>query len=66
MQAQQAALNTAQANVQTAQANLVRAQQEFKRGEDLLRDKLIAQNEFDTRLNNVKVAQATLEATRRR
>ena len=45
VQAQQAALNTAQANVQTAQANLVRAQQEFKRGEDLLRDKLIAQNE---------------------
>jgi len=62
VQAQQAALNTAQANVQTAQANLVRAQEEFKRGQDLLRDKLIAQNEYDTRLNNVKVAQATLEA----
>jgi len=62
VQAQQAALNTAQANVQTAQANLVKAQQEFKRGEDLLRDKLIAQNEYDTRLNSVKVAQATLEA----
>jgi HlyD family secretion protein len=62
VQAQQAALNTAQANVQTAQANLVRAQQEFKRGEDLLREKLIAQNEYDTRLNSVKVAQATLEA----
>jgi len=61
VQAQQAALNTALANVQTAQANLVRAQQEFKRGEDLLRDKLIAQNEFDTRLNTVKVDQATLE-----
>ena len=61
VQAQQAALNTALANVQTAQANLVRAQQEFKRGEDLLRDRLIAQNEFDTRLNTVKVDQATLE-----
>jgi len=61
VQAQQAALNTALANVQTAQANLVRNQQEFKRGEDLLRDKLIAQNEFDTRLDNVKVAQATLD-----
>jgi HlyD family secretion protein len=62
VQAQQAALNSAKANVQTAQANLVRAQEEFKRGQDLLRDKLIAQNEYDTRLNNVKVAQATLEA----
>ena len=56
-----AALKTSQADLQTAQANLVRAQQEFKRGEDLLRDKLIAQNEFDTRLNNVKVMQATLD-----
>ena len=62
VQAQQAALNTAQANVQTAQANLVRAQQEFKRGEELLRDKLIAQNEYDTRLNTVKVDQAALES----
>jgi HlyD family secretion protein len=62
VQAQQAALNTAQANVQKAQADLVKAQEEFKRGEDLLRDHLIAQNEFDTRLDNVKVAQATLEA----
>ena len=62
VQAQQAALNSAEANVQTAQANLIRAQQEFKRGQDLLRDKLIAQNEFDTRLNTVKVAQATLDA----
>jgi len=57
----EAALNTAQAEVQTAQANLVRAQEEFRRGQDLLRDKLIAQNEFDTRLNNVKVDQATLD-----
>jgi len=62
VQAQQAALNSSKANVQTAQANLVRAQEEFKRGQDLLRDKLIAQNEYDQRLDNVKVAQATLEA----
>jgi HlyD family secretion protein len=61
-----AALNTSQADLQTAQANLVRAQQEFKRGEDLLRDRLIAQNEFDTRLNNVKVAQANLDGAQAR
>ena len=62
VQAQEAGLNTAQANVQKAQADLAKAQEEFKRGEDLLRDHLIAQNEYDTRLDNVKVAQATLEA----
>jgi HlyD family secretion protein len=56
-----AALKAAQADVQTAQANLIHAQEEFKRGEDLLRDHLIAQNEFDTRLNAVKVNQATLD-----
>jgi HlyD family secretion protein len=63
VQAQEAALKTAQANVQKAQADLVKAQEEFKRGEDLLRNHLIAQNDFDTRLDNVKVAQATLEAS---
>src|SRR5271157_4830311 len=62
VQSAAAALKSAQANAQTAQANLVRAQQEFKRGQDLLHDKLIAENEFDTRLDNVKVAQATLDA----
>jgi HlyD family secretion protein len=62
VQSAAAAWKSAQANAQTAQANLVRAQQEFKRGQDLLHDKLIAENEFDTRLDNVKVAQATLDA----
>src|SRR5208337_1972368 len=61
VQSAEAALNNAKADVQQAQANLAHAQEEFKRGQDLLRDKLIAQNEFDTRLNNVKVAQATLD-----
>jgi len=61
-----AGLNTSQAELQSAEANLVRAQQEFKRGEDLLRDRLIAQNEFDTRLNNVKVAQANLDSAQAR
>ena len=62
VQSQEANLKSAQADVEQAQANLVRTQQEFKRGEDLLRDKLIAQNDFDQRLDNVKVAQATLDA----
>jgi len=62
VQSQEAALKTAQADLQSAQANLVRVQQEFKRGQDLLRDRLIAQNEFDQRLNNVKVDQANLDS----
>jgi HlyD family secretion protein len=61
MQSAEAALKSAQADVETAQANLVKAQQEYRRGEDLLRDRLIAQSDFDTRLDNVKVAQATLD-----
>jgi HlyD family secretion protein len=61
VQAQEAALNSARADLQTGQANLVKAQQEYKRGEDLLRDRLIAQSDFDTRLDNVKVAQANLD-----
>jgi len=66
VQSAEAALNNAKADVQQAQANLAHAQEEFKRGQDLLRDKLIAQNEFDTRLNNVKVAQATLDGDQAR
>src|SRR5208337_954301 len=62
VQSQEANLKSAQADVQQAQANLVRTQEEFRRGEDLLRNRLIAQNEFDTRVDNVKVAQATLDA----
>jgi HlyD family secretion protein len=61
-----AALKTAQADLQTAQANLTRAQDDFKRAQELLNDKLIAQQDFDQRLNNFKVAQASAEGAQAR
>jgi HlyD family secretion protein len=61
-----ASLKTAQADLLTAQANLARAQGDFTRGKDLLRDKLIAQQVFDQRLNDFKVAQANVDGAQAR
>jgi len=66
VQSAAANLRTSQADLQTAQANLNRAEMDFGRGKDLLRDKLIAQQTFDQRLNDFKVAQANLDAARAR
>jgi HlyD family secretion protein len=66
VQSAAASLKTAQADQQTAQANLARAQGDFDRGKDLLRDKLIAQQVFDQRLNDFKVAQANVDAAQAR
>ena len=66
IQSAAASLKTSQADLQTAQANLARAQGDFNRGKDLLRDKLIAQQVFDQRLNDFKVAQANLDAAQAR
>ena len=66
IQSAAASLKTSQADLQTAQANLVRAQGDFERGKDLLRDKLIAQQVFDQRLNDFKVAQSNIDAAQAR
>jgi HlyD family secretion protein len=66
IQSAAASLKTSQADLQTAQANLARAQGDFERGKDLLRDKLIAQQIFDQRLNDFKVAQANIDAAQAR
>ena len=66
VQSAAASLKTSQADLQTAQANLARAQGDFERGKDLLRDKLIAQQVFDQRLNDFKVAQANIDAAQAR
>ena len=66
VQSAAASLKTAQADLQTAQANLARAQGDFNRGKDLLRDKLIAQQVFDQRLNDFKVAQANVDGAQAR
>ena len=66
IQSAAASLKTSQADLQTAQANLARAQGDFERGKDLLRDKLIAQQVFDQRLNDFKVAQSNIDAAQAR
>jgi HlyD family secretion protein len=66
IQSAAAALRTAQADVQQAQANLKRAQDDFARGQQMLEDRLIAQQVFDQRRNDYEVAQASLQASQAR
>ncbi|MBI1941876.1 MAG: efflux RND transporter periplasmic adaptor subunit [Acidobacteria bacterium] len=61
-----AALRTAQAELQQAQANSERARDDFARAEQMLADKLIAQQVFDQRRNEHEVAAASLEAAQAR
>lgn len=61
-----AALRTAQAEVQQAQANADRAREDFARAEQMLADRLIAQQVFDQRRSDHEVAQANLEGAQAR
>src|SRR6516165_9622669 len=56
--AQQAALKTAQADLEQTQAKLKQTKDDFARGEQLLKDQLIAQQVYDQRLSDYKVAMA--------
>jgi len=51
-----AALDTAQANLATASARLNQATDNFKRGQELFKDKLLSQQDFDQRLSDYRVA----------
>ncbi len=66
VQSAAAALRTSEADLATAHANLAKASDDFKRGQELFRDKLIAQQDFDARLNTFKVAQANAQAAQAR
>ena len=66
VQSAAAALKTAQAEVQQAQANADRAREDFARAEQMLADRLIAQQVFDQRRSDHEVAQANLEAAQAR
>jgi len=66
VQSAQANLKTSQADLQTAQANLARTQEDFNRGKQLLEDQLIAQQVYDQRMSDFKVAQANLAAAQAR
>jgi HlyD family secretion protein len=52
-----AALDTAQANLATATARLNQATENFKRGQQLFKDQLMSQQDFDQRLSDYRVAQ---------
>jgi HlyD family secretion protein len=62
VQSSLAALRTAQADLQTAEANFARAKEDFNRAKELLEDRLIAQQVFDQRQSDYKVAQANVQA----
>jgi HlyD family secretion protein len=60
VQSASASLRTAQADLETAKANFARARDDFERAEQLLKDRLIAQQLYDQRRAEFAVAQANL------
>lgn len=52
-----AALDTAQANLAQATARLNQASDNFKRGQQLFKDQLLSQQDFDQRLSDYRIAQ---------
>jgi HlyD family secretion protein len=52
-----AALDTAQADLAQAVARLNQASENFKRGQELFKDQLLSQQDFDQRLSDYRVAQ---------
>jgi len=66
VQSAAASLKTAQADLQTARANLNRATEDFQRAEQLLKDRLIAQQLYDQRRNDFEVTRANVDAAQAR
>jgi len=57
-----AALDTAQADLAQAVAKQNQATDNFKRGQELFKDKLLSQQDFDTRLSDYRVAQTSKDS----
>lgn len=57
-----AAMKTAQANLEQARAKLKQTKDDYGRGQQLLKDNLIAQQVYDQRLSDYNVAQANLNS----
>lgn len=66
VQSSAASLKTAQADLQTAQANFNRAKEDWTRAQELLKDRLIAQQLYDQRRSEFEVAQANVLAAEAR
>jgi len=58
-----AALNTAQANLSQAQVKLKQSTDTYTRGQQLLKDQLLAPQDFETRLSDYEVAKATVQSS---
>jgi HlyD family secretion protein len=58
-----AALKTAEANLDQAKAKLQQSKLNYDRGLELLKLNLLAKQDFDTRVSDYQVAQATLESS---
>lgn len=59
-----AAIRTAQADLAQAQAQLAQKKLAYQRGLQLLKDSLLAKQDFDQRYSDYKVAQATLQSSK--
>ena len=57
-----AALDTSQADLAQAVAKEKQATDNFKRGQELFKDNLLSQQDFDTRLSDYRVAQTTKDS----
>jgi HlyD family secretion protein len=66
VQSSSASLKTVQAELQTAQANFGRAREDWARAQELLKDRLIAQQLYDQRRSDFEVAQANVLAAEAR
>jgi HlyD family secretion protein len=58
-----AALRTTEANLQQAQAKLQQTRLDYERGQQLFKDKLIAQNVYDQRRSDYEVAAAAVQSS---
>ncbi len=58
-----AAMDTSQANLAQAVARLNQASENFKRGQQLFKDQLLSQQDFDQRLSDYRVAQTAKDSS---
>jgi len=66
VQSSSASQKTLQADLQTAQANFNRAREDWARAQELLKDRLIAQQLYDQRRSDFEVAQSNVQAAEAR
>lgn len=66
VQSSAANLKTLQAEMEQAKARLQQARDDFNRGQQLLKDQLIAQQVFDQRRSDFEVAQASIQSAEAR